>query len=92
MPACDMISNAGQCVLALQLHERFMPGSEAAFQRFLDDGCPSGARFEQVIKTGEYIVTCKLPATVTQEADLATDLSDAGLRSGGLVPATAHAA
>ena len=53
----------------MQLHERFEPGCEAAFDKFLADGCPGGTRFEEVATTGEYTMVCRLPFSLKWGSD-----------------------
>lgn len=44
--------------LFMELHERMVPGSRAAFDDFLRSGCGGKARFAHAIQTGEYIAVC----------------------------------
>ena len=48
-----------RCIF-MELHERYSPGAEAAYDAFLEHGCAAhgGGRFEPVVKTGEYTVIC----------------------------------
>jgi hypothetical protein len=53
---------AALCVV-LELHERFEPGSEAAYADFLRGGCAdaatAGAGFVHLARTGEYDLLCQ---------------------------------
>jgi hypothetical protein len=45
---------------ALQLHERLVPGCEAALRSFLKAGC-GGQYFSKVMRSGEYDLYCQVP-------------------------------
>jgi hypothetical protein len=47
---------------SVQLHERLVPGCEAAYTEFLAHGCNGGAAFDFAMNTGEYITVCSKKA------------------------------
>ena len=61
-PSIEVLCEA-ICIF-MELHERLEAGCWAAFDSFLAGGCPTGDRFERVVTTGEYILICRVPATV----------------------------
>jgi hypothetical protein len=60
----------------MQLHERFEPGCEAAFQAFLEGVCADGTRFKAVAASGEYQMVCRLPGNAPA-ADAAAGMAAA---------------
>jgi hypothetical protein len=46
------------CIL-METHDRFVPGSKAAFDTFIASGCEGESLFEHVLTTGEYIGVCR---------------------------------
>lgn len=56
---------AALCI-ALELHERFAPGADAAYAAFLRDGCPGASSgsgghggFVELALSGEYLLICQ---------------------------------
>jgi hypothetical protein len=59
----------------MELHERMEVGCEAAFKSFLRGDCGGRHHFEEVAKTGEYIVICQVSNSVERDSQrLQTDV------------------
>jgi hypothetical protein len=57
---------AARCIF-MELHDRFEPGCEAAFQSFLATGCKEEDMFGRVVVTGEYMLYCKKSLIAAQD-------------------------
>ena len=57
-PSSHEVLCKASCVFA-ELHERFKDGIEAAWDAFVESGCPTGRRMKELVKTGEYSIVCR---------------------------------